>query len=1036
MNEIETCYVAIDAWTSFSDEDIFDVVWTEELGVDPAVRKRVLYAVLLFGLVGVISVTLKVEVLRQFNDVVGPKQRPAMYMAHAGLAATAMVVLSWLRGRTARGRLVGALLGVSIALGVLNVALLTGWGGSQAASRFVLISTELMRALIDAQLWIAALALFRTAVAKQVVPLLVAVGTTGELLGSAIQWGVHEAGLGQHGVYPAAIALMPVAILLTRHLMQGSEGVDDVAGSRQRLRADFRYLLRSPFLCLLLLVSILVTAIVTGFDYALNTVASRDPVQMPQYLARAELFVALLTLCLSLFFGRRLFRWLGSGQIHVYVGGGCLFIAAASISQGNHLAFITGAYVFGWVALNVLVLPAYQVLLRIVPERHADGVRMLIEAGFLLFGGVLASSATFLDTPANTAPGAPLAVSRTVFVALASLAALLAVGGGLLRRLYRRELLARLEPASMGGAGIALEELREAVAGSPGRCSALLGHENPGLRELGLELLRTCPPERLKRLCRRHFKSADPSIRSVAARAIPAGDSVDRWLPTLRAGLLDADPGVREEVGRALARLRLPKQPSPELVACLESALGAECVVVAESVDLALLAVRYGLLSREEVLTAAVLQLQSTDERSMLAAVALIGGLGSGGLATTAGHLVRVLDDERPSIRCAGLRALGRTADGASLRRVSDCLCDSDATVRCAAAKALLEIGPQQAGQAWIAQHLASVNSRQWLDLVGPLLRAQDPSATRLLADSAEARLKRCLRRYSVLLTLSEEALSESVITLREALLEEVRCIRAGAFELVSELYSLPTLRDLALVGRQIDDDVRDAAGEVLENVGDRRLAVPLAALVQLDLNSRQAGTSGEHGFDEQRVRELCDGIDPWTDRAVRWFLWQREHLLHSRAAGAPSLQRSELESVRRAASLRSTPLFEDLPTAQLRALVEAMTVQSMSPGQMLLRRGEAVDALYVVLDGQLAECDDVASEERETLGPAGMIGHLEVLSGQAHPTDVHVSEPTRLLKLERDSLYRLMGTSPTLSQALVVALARGLTQTPEPAFG
>ena len=147
------------------------------------------------------------------------------------------------------------------------------------------------------------------------------------------------------------------------------------------------------------------------------------------------------------------------------------------------------------------------------------------------------------------------------------------------------------------------------------------------------------------------------------------------------------------------------------------------------------------------------------------------------------------------------------------------------------------------------------------------------------------------------------------------------------------------------------------------------------------------------------------------------------------RAAGySPSVLQSSgpLPAAEVLAALRTVPLFVDSPDLAARVAAIA-THQHIRAGGFLFRRGEAGDALYVVLSGMLEVLDEHHQETRAVLGRGEVIGELALVTGEARSASVRARRDSELVVVSADGFSRLLDTEPALWRALAEVLAQRL---------
>jgi CRP/FNR family transcriptional regulator, cyclic AMP receptor protein len=134
-------------------------------------------------------------------------------------------------------------------------------------------------------------------------------------------------------------------------------------------------------------------------------------------------------------------------------------------------------------------------------------------------------------------------------------------------------------------------------------------------------------------------------------------------------------------------------------------------------------------------------------------------------------------------------------------------------------------------------------------------------------------------------------------------------------------------------------------------------------------------------------------------------------------------------------ALLGRTDLFRSLSEADRAAVAAQMREATYESGQLICGRGDAGEALYLVVEGRVRL--SVLSAEGRVLsfGHAGLgdiFGEIAALDGQTRTADVTALTRATIMVLARSSLKRLMETRPQLAQAAIDLLCRKLRRTSE----
>jgi CRP/FNR family transcriptional regulator/CRP/FNR family cyclic AMP-dependent transcriptional regulator len=137
--------------------------------------------------------------------------------------------------------------------------------------------------------------------------------------------------------------------------------------------------------------------------------------------------------------------------------------------------------------------------------------------------------------------------------------------------------------------------------------------------------------------------------------------------------------------------------------------------------------------------------------------------------------------------------------------------------------------------------------------------------------------------------------------------------------------------------------------------------------------------------------------------------------------------------------ALAAVPLFSGLSQEQLEAVADCLQRRSFDERQVIVRRNEPGDALYIIASGKVKVSYPASNgngDEGETilavLSPSDFFGELAVLDGEARSADVIALEPTNLLMLTGADVSAIINRYPAIALALLKQLAGRLRRSTE----
>lgn len=115
--------------------------------------------------------------------------------------------------------------------------------------------------------------------------------------------------------------------------------------------------------------------------------------------------------------------------------------------------------------------------------------------------------------------------------------------------------------------------------------------------------------------------------------------------------------------------------------------------------------------------------------------------------------------------------------------------------------------------------------------------------------------------------------------------------------------------------------------------------------------------------------------------------------------------------------------LFQGLGHQAVEDMAESIEWIDLVEGQVLFRKGDAAEAMYVVQDGLL-----LASSTEEgcapamvgQMGPGSLVGEIALLTGGRRSATVTAAEKTRLARLDASDLKTIMARYPEMKRAFL----------------
>lgn len=129
-------------------------------------------------------------------------------------------------------------------------------------------------------------------------------------------------------------------------------------------------------------------------------------------------------------------------------------------------------------------------------------------------------------------------------------------------------------------------------------------------------------------------------------------------------------------------------------------------------------------------------------------------------------------------------------------------------------------------------------------------------------------------------------------------------------------------------------------------------------------------------------------------------------------------------------AALAKAELMAALSQATRTRLARQGAACTVEPGKLLFAKGDAGDALYVLLEGEVeVRVSTQAGKDVRiaALKPPALIGEMAVLDGGVRSADVAAIRRSRLLRISRDQAIAALESEPKALLKLIAELSRRL---------
>jgi voltage-gated potassium channel len=110
-------------------------------------------------------------------------------------------------------------------------------------------------------------------------------------------------------------------------------------------------------------------------------------------------------------------------------------------------------------------------------------------------------------------------------------------------------------------------------------------------------------------------------------------------------------------------------------------------------------------------------------------------------------------------------------------------------------------------------------------------------------------------------------------------------------------------------------------------------------------------------------------------------------------------------------------PVFANLDAADIAEIMQLLHSRTVPKGEVILRRGEAADAMYFIVSGEVEI--EIMDDDHPRLGSGDFFGEIAILTEELRTTTVRACQETQLLVLQAHDLQRLMDRVPEIARRL-----------------
>lgn len=188
--------------------------------------------------------------------------------------------------------------------------------------------------------------------------------------------------------------------------------------------------------------------------------------------------------------------------------------------------------------------------------------------------------------------------------------------------------------------------------------------------------------------------------------------------------------------------------------------------------------------------------------------------------------------------------------------------------------------------------------------------------------------------------------------------------------------------------------------------------------------------TLGEGVIEHPPINAIAEILDSET-QIVREAAQYTLRVLEGRTPAEYGSQK-DANLVEKAISFRKIPLFNDLRVQEIMAIAGKSFVREFSKGEVMIREGDPGDALYLIMEGEMAVIKDMGKEQElvlDRIGKDDFFGEMALLDGNPRSGSIRAESEALVLVLNGEDFVRIIEDYPSVPLKICGVLARRIRE-------
>jgi len=139
-----------------------------------------------------------------------------------------------------------------------------------------------------------------------------------------------------------------------------------------------------------------------------------------------------------------------------------------------------------------------------------------------------------------------------------------------------------------------------------------------------------------------------------------------------------------------------------------------------------------------------------------------------------------------------------------------------------------------------------------------------------------------------------------------------------------------------------------------------------------------------------------------------------------------------DLNLVEKAISVRKIPIFNDLRVQEIMVIASKSLMREFAKGEVVIREGDPGDALFLIMEGEMAVIKGMGKEQEfvlDRIGKDDFFGEIALLDGNPCSASIRAESKALVLVLKDEDFVRIIDDYPSVPLKICGVLFRRIRE-------